>query len=529
MLSVREPEINYQNKPTSLSTERINNQNKNKTNTENISNSTSQIKSNQLKNSTSEANFAKGEFENLFSINSEKQKIEFIKKYKLGIVEDLIDSKLEFPENHLIVVINTKKALLELTGEALSKGAGARVEYDFEQSLFKRMWDVIIKFSQNLKKRNLLLGANKNGKSKSNLNNNNYSNNKENFNNDLNAKKNMDNNNNPEIFECIKIFTLNKSLEYFCTITEPLTAESAEKHYSHLLRKCLSFSAEALECDLSHAFSQLLSAMQSNKNLFPENFKVQKSNFYISDSNLPSKTKFYRVLFFNGATTEQVNLSALENKLIAIKAKFNIVFNYFLFEHDFQFEKKIYPLLLKNNMLDHKNSDFEIFMKKDRFDVQLQDFQSFISNLHQKANLIEKQINEFFAAFADAKNLFFGNPSFREHQKNYDTEHSKLMQDYEIISKNNAKYFEFGKANVNKPQIDYIKKYFAEMLNKNVIGSLLQNVKNELDFPRFNSLLGLMIEEANGVFDSLVRDLNGLLISLKDLGILLMNNYNFFL
>ncbi len=414
----------------------------------------------------------------------------------------------------MIVVINAKKALLEHAGEALAKatkGAARRPEYDFSKSLFKRMWDVIIKFSQNLRKRNF-----KNYNSNNNLN-------------DFNK------NNNTEIFESIKIFTLNRNLEYSCSVTEALTEESAQKLYLPLLRKCLSFSPEAQECDLSHSLSQLLTAMHSNKKLFPENFKANESSFYISDADLPVKTKFYRVLFFNGAITELINSSALENKLIEMKTKFNFVFNYFLFEHDFQFEKKIYPLLLKNNMIDYKITDFELFMKQDDFNAeqqlknQFQDFQSSIANLYGKAYSLEKQIQEFFVAFSQAKNLFFGNSSFCEYQKKYDAEHTKLMQDYEIISKNNVKYFEFAKANLNKPQIDYIRENFAEMRKKNVVGNSLLKMKSNVDFPRFNLLLIRMIEEAKSLFDALVKDSNRLLINLKEIGHNEKNkNFNFF-
>jgi hypothetical protein len=508
MLAVRDPEIKYKNKTTS--TEKViyitnvtNNIKQQETSAkENISNLNNlNSNKNELNNNIiSEANFVKGNFEHLFAIKSEKQKLQFIQNYKLGKVEELIDSKIKFPENHMIIVINTKKALLELAGERLAKASKmGSSEYDFSKSLFKRMWDIIIKFSQNLRKANSAKNAKGNNSLKNQI---------------INSNSNSD----QEIFESIKIFSLNRNLEYLGFLTEPLTEEIAEKFYSPLLRKCLSFSAEVQECDLSHCISQLLSAMQFNRSLFPENFNTQESNFYIDDFALPAKTKFYRVLFFNGAVTELINIPALENKLVTIKSKFNIVFNFFLFEHDFQFEKKIYPLLINNNMIDYKIKDFEIFLKQENFEEELQQFHSFIGDLHQKANKIEKQMKGAFEAFAQAKNLFFENPDFLEYQKKYDAEHSKFMQDYEIICKNNSKFFEFSKANVNKTQIDYIKKFFAEMLNKNVIESLLQNVKGAVDFQRFQLLLDRMIEEANTVFDVLIKNLNNLLISLNDLG-----------
>jgi hypothetical protein len=354
------------------------------------------------------------------------------------------------------------------------------------------MWDIIINLSKNLKKKNLL-----------NINNNssNYS--------DSSSQ-------NIEIFESIKIFTLNNDLEYLCYISKPLTEENAEKIYLPLLYKCIKIRENSQECNLSKCLNTLLRTMHSDRRIFQENFKENNPDYYIDDNTLPQKNKFYRVLFFNGALTEIINLPSLENLIIDFKRKYNIVFNYYLFEYDYQYIKKINNIFLQHNLIDYKSSDFEIFMKKEIFDIN--EYNTFIQDFYKKLFHMEKLINDFIVSFNRTKSLFFGNPKFLDFQKKYDIEHSKLMKDYDIINKNRNKYFEFSKANINKEKTDYIKKNLSEMLNSKVISKLSNTVRNSIEFSKFYNIINGLITDTNTSFDALKTQINKALLVLNDLG-----------
>jgi len=471
---MKEPEINYKRK---IDTNKIIVEEKKVI--ENPKQESEKI-SNALKNSVNNNvnNFKKGEFEDLFSINSEEERVAFIENYKLGNVEEYINENLVFPENHLIVIINTKKALLDLID-----GKDSNLEYEFTKTLFMRMCDTILKFSQTL---------NKNDESKISLNKD------------------------SEIYKSLKIYTFNKNLEFFGNITEHLSRLDSEKFYLPLMKKCLQNSSNFEECNLLNILCQLLHELRKNTSV--KNLQSEKSKFYIKESNLPIKRKFYRILFFSGSISELINVGKLQKSLLDLKNEYNIVFNYFLYEHDYQYEKNIYPVFLGNNLLDDKNKDFELFLKKEIIGNKIKENQGFINPLIEKISKIENSIKEFFGFFLEINKSFFKKQNFLEYQKKFDIEYSKLIQDYEIINKNNTKYYESTKAKINNQLVDDIKKSFNEMNKSGVINNLLLNVKRSVDFGKYNDLLKEMISQSDHSFDKFTNEINNLLISMTKSG-----------
>lgn len=425
--------------------------------------------------------FAKTEFEKVFNLNSEKEKVDLIENYKISKIEKWINSKVEFPENSLIVIINTKKTLLNLVGQGQKGLKSSHMEYDFYSSLFMRMWNIIVELSKQL--------SCENGKMK--------------------------------IFERIKIFTLNKHLEYLYDLTQPLSRDNMEKYFMPVINKCVKVSQENSECDIYNCLKQLYEAMENNKSIFPENFAKKeerksignniasdKNNPYTLNSLVPDKNKFHRIILFNGTNTELINKDKFEDLLFDFKSKYNIVFNIFLYEYDFQYEKKIHELFLIHNLLDFKISDFEIFMERDNNEGKRSDYVNFINNFNGKIARIENNLHDFFSKFLQIKNLIFDSGQFKKHGDTYDSQRERLMQDYNIVKINHEKYREFTKANINKQQADYIRKSFYEMLNQGVINNLVSNVKSSINMQLFNKILEEISKDMRIELDSLAAEIS---------------------
>ena len=83
------------------------------------------------------------------------------------------------------------------------------------------------------------------------------------------------------------------------------------------------------------------------------------------------------------------------------------------------------------------------------------------------------------------------------------------MEDYFIIDTNFKKYNEYLKTNIHNSQIEYIKIYFNEMLQKKVINKKLVSAKEAVNFPE-------LVKFMDNITRNLIKDLENILNSSKN-------------
>ena len=430
------------------------------------------------------------------------------KSFKFHKILENIENNILTPQNYLIFIINTKKSLLmpfknqnqdqEIKDENL--------EYDINNTCFSRVFDLMQFYYE--------------------LNENSF--------------KNI---NSPKIYNDIKIFKLNKNLQYLGD-KNLLATDKIQELKTTILRNCLKFTNQTDECDLYNSLNELINYF-GNKNIFPDvsdksknldykNLDAEKQIFF---NYIPDKNKFFRIVYFNGVLTELIDINSLDSLLKTFQSKYNIVLNYFNFEYDFQYEKKINPIFLKNNLLDKKN--IQIFLENNFIDKKNSN-QIFIeNNLLDKKNInnnfflnsieneneityteiikiykneIKKNEDEFLKYFNDIlkiKNILAVNNDLENSINKIDDIFSKFMEDYFIIDTNFKKYNEYLKTNIHNSQIEYIKIYFNEMLQKKVINKKLVSAKEAVNFPE-------LVKFMDNITRNLIKDLENILNSSKN-------------
>lgn len=415
----------------------------------------------------------KGIFEKVFEINRYSEITELIENFNLSKVNEFVDSALNNPDNTIIILINPRKSLMEMLDNNNSDKTN-NLPYDFKLTKIYKMWDIITELSKNIRDRSIECNA---------------------F--DIHLKSPL------KVISKIKIFFAGKNLEFLFDITSPINDENKDEFFLPIIERCMKFNTKREELDLFECLKQLKNALESNETLFPENqkdFYHNKNTFYTKNSKIP-EFNFYRIIFFNGTITEKIEENDFDNFLIRFKKSFNIVFNYFNYEYDYQLEKKVYKIFHRNELMDFKFDDFKFFLKPENPEFEL------ISNYKEKIGYIETFISSSFLSFYKIKNYFFHNDEFIKFAENYEKEHKKLLDDYNIIKVNYRKFMN-KKSNFCQVELNHIKKNFEEMLKKNVIRSHLYEIKEKIDFKKLKNIINNTTFEVNTKINKLKKDLN---------------------
>ena len=178
----------------------------------------------------------KGDFEKVFEVETHEQLTDLIENFNLSKVTQYVDSAIRNPENTVIIMINPKKALMEMLD---SNEENTR--YNFKLSKFNKMWEIILELSQEIKSRETEM---------------------ETWGIELYSPI--------MVINRLKIFFVGKNLEYLMEITSPITKENEDKIKLPIIEKCMRFSQNKEQMDLHNCIYQLKDSLENNQYVFPE-------------------------------------------------------------------------------------------------------------------------------------------------------------------------------------------------------------------------------------------------------------------
>ncbi len=488
----------------------------------------------------------KGDFEKIFGIDDYSQSIELIENYNMSNLGIFIENVIKNPNNTIIIFINPKNILMNMLD--IKDKDNNKKEYDFKSSKLFKIWNLIVDLSQEIRDKDIECRA---------------------FDINLNSKL--------KVINKIKIFFAGKNLEFLYNINNPITNDNNDKLLLPIIQRCMKFSTNKEIFDIFNCIKQLKQAMETDEFLFPElerkneneinnknNFSTYNNNNNTNNTNSNNsnnsnnsfynkfvkfpENNFYRILMFNGVITEKINENDFDNLLIKFKKTFKIVFNYFNYEYDYLFEKKLYDIFNRNDLFDFKYEDFHFFLKPEQENSEY----NLINKYKEMISSIESLISNFFVDFNKIKNLLFKNQKLILFAKKFDNENKLLINDYNIIKKNYNKIIDSGiikrnnntnnflinngngNGNLNRnvvqlssAEIRYIKNNFEEISNKKVIKSHLDEIKGKIDLNEFENIMNYIEFEINTANNKLINDLDNQLENISNMSKIILLFYYF--